>query len=151
MAISSAQVQIVLAATANDTFAITTQTAQTSKRDTFTYANGNGSLQISAVVDKVVTIAANSTVTALSSLTDTLDTSFASTELKSVRINAPSTNNATVTITSNITGFPTAVLAPNSTLAYVTANATGLTVAGTNTITANGTNNDTVTVTLFLS
>lgn len=151
MAISSAQVQIVLAATANDTFAITTQTAQTSKRDTFTYANGNASLEISAIVDKVVTIASNSTVTALSSLTDTLDTAFASTELKSVRINAPSTNNTSITITSNITGFPTGVLAPNSTLAYVTANATGLTVAGTNTITVAGDDNDTATVTLFLS
>lgn len=151
MAVSSAQVQIVLSATANDTFAITTQTAQTAKRDTFTFADGNSTLEISSVVDKAVTIAANSTVTTLSGLTDTLDTAFAGTELKSVRINAPSANVAPVTITSNITGFPTAVLAPNSTLAYVTANATGLTVAGANTITAAGNTNDTVTVTLFLS
>lgn len=151
MAISTASVQIAFAATANDTFSITTQTAQTAKRDTFAFANGNGSLEASGVVDKTVTIASNSTVTALSSLTDTLDTAFAYTELKAVRIAASSANVAPVTITSNITGLPVGVIYPNSTMAIVTANATGYTVAGSNTITAAGNNNDTVNVTLILS
>jgi hypothetical protein len=151
MAIQTATACITYAATANESFAITTQTAQTAKRDTLTFSNGNGSLQVTGVVDHVVTIAANSTVTALSTLTDTLDSAFAYTNVKAVRIAAPGTNNSTVTVSANITGFPSAQLKANSVLAYATTDAAGFAVTGANTITANGTDNDTLTVTLFLS
>ena len=152
MPIASASFQLTVAATANETSALTTRTAQTSKRDSLSFANGTGSLGISGVVDTQITIAANSTTTALSSLTDTLEGSFGFTELKAWRISTPSTNAGNVTITSNITGFPSGfTLLPNSTIGYATANASGTTVAAANNVTVAGTNNDTVNVTLFLS
>lgn len=152
MPIASATWQLTVAATANETSALTTRTAQTSKRDTASFANGTGSLEIAAVVDTQITIAANSTVTALSSLTDTLETAFAFTALKAYRVSTPSGNVANVTVTSNITGFPNGtVLHPNATLGGFTSFANGTTVAAANTITVAGNNNDTVNVTLFLS
>jgi hypothetical protein len=152
MPIASASFQLTVAATANETAALTTRTAQTSKRDTITFANGTGSLSITGVVDTQLTIAANSTVTALSSLADTLETAFAFTALKAYRVSTPSTNAADVTVTSNITGFLNGtVLHPNATIGGFTAFANGTTVAGANTITVAGNNNDTVNVTLYLS
>lgn len=152
MPIASATFQLTVSATANETSALTTRTAQTSKRDTASFSNGTGSLEIMGVVDSQLTIAANSTVTALSSLTDTLETAFSFTELKAWRISAPSTNTANVTVTSNITGFPSGgVLHPNATIGGYTAFANGTTVSGANTIAVAGNNNDTVNVTLFLS
>jgi hypothetical protein len=150
MAISSAQIQIVVAATACDTFAVTTQTAQTAKRDTVAYSNGSNSTCITAVVDSNLTIASNSTTTTLSTLTDTLDTAFAGTELKGWRLAAPSTNVANLTVTSNVTGLWTGTLEPNSTVALATGGE-GFVIAGTNNITVAGTNNDVLTVTLFVS
>lgn len=150
MAISSAQIWITVAATARDEFAVTTQTAQTAKRDTLVYSNGTNSTCITSVVDTNITIAANSTVKALSALTDTLESSFSATKMKGWRIAAPSSNVANVTITSNVTGFWTGTLEPNSTLAMTTAG-TGFTVAGTNNITVAGNDDDVVTVTLFVS
>lgn len=152
MPIASASFQLTVAAVANETSALTTRTAQTSRRDTLTFSNGTGSLEIAGVVDAQITIAANSTATALSSLTDTLEGSFAFTELKAWRISTPAGNTGNVTLTSNITGFPTGyTLLPNSTIGFATAHASGTTVAAANNITVAGTNNDTVNVTLFLS
>lgn len=152
MPIASASFQLTVAAVANETSALTTRTAQTSKRDTLTFANGTGALEVSGVVDTQITIAANSTTTALSSLTDTLEGSFAFTELKAWRISTPAGNAGNVTITSNITGFPSGfTLLPNSTIGFATADANGTTVAAANNVTVAGTNNDTVNVTLFLS
>jgi len=150
MAISSAQIQIVLAATANESFAVTKQTAQTAKRDTVAYSNGSNSTCITAVIDNNITISTNSTTTTLSTLTDTLDSAFAGTELKGWRLAAPSTNAANVTVTSNITGLWTGTLEPNTTVALATGGE-GFTIAGTNNITAAGNNNDILTVTLFVS
>lgn len=152
MPIASATFQLTIAATANETSALTTRTARTDKRDTASFANGTGSLEITGVVDVRLTIAANSTVTALSSLTDTLETAWAFTELKAYRIATPAANVGNVTVTSNITGFPNGtVLHPNATFGGFTASANGTTVAGANTITVGGVNNDTVNVTLYLS
>ena len=150
MAISSAQIQIVLAATANESFAVTKQTAQTAKRDNVAYSNGSNSTCITAVVDNNITISTNSTTTTLSTLTDTLDSAFAGTELKGWRLAAPSTNAANVTVTSNITGLWTGTLEPNTTVALATGGE-GFAIAGTNNITAAGNNNDILTVTLFVS
>lgn len=152
MPISSATFQLTISATANESAALTTRTAQTTRRDTASFANGTGSLEITGVVDTQLTIAANSTVTALSSLADTLETSFAFTRLKAYRISTPATNAANVTVTSNVTGFPNGtVLHPNATFGGFTAFANGTTVAAANTITVAGNNDDTVNVTLFLS
>lgn len=152
MPIASASFQLTVAAVANETSALTTRTAQTSKRDTATFANGTGSLQVTGIVDVQLTIAANSTVTALSSLSDTLETAWAFTRLKAYRVATPATNAGNVTVTSNITGFPNGtILHPNATFGGYTAFANGTTVAAANTITVAGTNNDTVNVTLFLS
>lgn len=152
MPIASASFQLTVAAVANETSALTTRTAQTSKRDTLTFANGTGSLEIAGVVDTQITIAANSTATALSSLTDTMENAFAFTELKAWRISTPAGNTGNVTVTSNITGFPTGyTLLPNSTIGYATGDANGTAVAGTNNLTVAGIDNDTVNVTLFLS
>jgi hypothetical protein len=150
MAISSATMQFVVSATAAESAAVTTYTAVTAKRDTFAFANGTGSLEATGVIDVNITIAGGATVTALSTLVDTLENAFAYTELKGVRIfNAAA--NANVTITSNITGFPVGVLLPNSTLGMATSFANGLTIAGTNTITVTGTNTNVVTLTLLVS
>lgn len=152
MPIASASFQLVVAATANESSALTTRTAQTSKRDSVSFANGTGSLEIAGVVDTQITVVANSTTTALSTLTDTLEGTFSYTELKAWRISTPSTNVGNVTVTSNITGFPSGgVLHPNATIAGFTAFANGTTVAAANTITAAGVNSDTVNVTLYLS
>lgn len=152
MAITSATFQLTVTATATESSGLTTRTAQTSKRDTLAYSDGNGSLAISAVVDSNVTIAANSTMVTLSSLADTLETSFAYTELKAWRISTPSTNVGNVTVTSNVTGFPTGwILQPNSTIGFATADANGTTVTGTNNLTFAGTNGDGANLTLFVS
>lgn len=152
MPIASATWQLTLAANANETAALTTRTAQTNKKDTATFANGTGSLQITNVVDAQVTIAANSTATALSSLTDTLENAVTYSKLKAWRISTPATNAGNVTVTSNITGFPSGgVLHPNATIGGYTSFANGTAIAGANTITAAGTNGDTVNVTLFVS
>lgn len=152
MPIASASFQLTIAATANETAALTTRTAQTNKRDTITFANGSGSLEVLGVIDTLITVVSNSTVTPLSSLTDTLEGTFGSTELKAWRISTPSTNVGNVTITSNITGFPSGgVLHPNATIGGYTAHANGTTIAGVNTITVAGVNNDVANVTLFVS
>lgn len=152
MPIASASFQLTIAATANETSALTTRTAQTNKRDTITFANGSGSLEITGVIDTAITVVSNSTVTTLSSLTDTLEGSFGSTELKAWRISTPATNVGNVTVTSNITGFPTGgILHPNATIGGYTAHANGTTIAGTNTITVAGVNNDIANVTLYVS
>lgn len=152
MAIASAQFQLSMAATANDTSNLTVQTAVTQKRDTLQFSDGNGSLAIDAVIDTLVTVAANSTTVALSSLTSTLDEAFAFTELKAWRVSTPSTNNNTVTVSSNVTGFPTGgVLHPNTTIGFATAHANGTTIAGVNTFTVAGDNGDVANVTLFVS
>lgn len=152
MPIQSASFQLTVAATANESAALTTRTAQTNKRDTITFANGTGSLEITGVIDTLVTIVSNSTVTALSTLTDTLEGTFAYTELKGFRVSTPSTNVGNVTISSNVTGFPTGgVMHPNASLGFYTAHANGTTIAGTNTITVAGVNNDVANVTLFVS
>lgn len=152
MPIQSASFQLTVAATANETAALTTRTAQTNKRDTITFANGTGSLQITGVIDALVTVAANSTVTVLSTLTDTLEGTFAYTELKGWRIATPSTNVGNITVTSNITGFPSGgIFHPNASVGGYTAHANGTTITGTNTITVAGVNNDVVNVTLYVS
>lgn len=152
MPIQSASFQLTVAATANETAALTTRTAQTNKRDTITFANGTGSLQITGVIDALVTVAANSTVTVLSTLTDTLEGTFAYTELKGWRISTPSTNVGNITVTSNITGFPSGgIFHPNACVGGYTAHANGTTITGTNTITVAGVNNDVVNVTLYVS
>jgi hypothetical protein len=152
MPIASATFQLTVAATANETAALTTRTAQTTKRDTMSYADGNGTLAVSAIVDANATIAANSTTVVLSSLTDTLEAAFTWTELKAWRISTPSTNNGTVTVTSNITGFPSNwTMPPNSTIGFATSDANGTAVAGTNNVTFAGTDGDGANLTLFVS
>jgi hypothetical protein len=151
MAITSAQMQLVVAATASESFGVTTQTGQTAKRDTIVFSNGVNATCITAVIDTNITITSNSTAVALSALTDTLDGVFAGTELKAWRISAPSTNVANVTITSNVSGLWTGTARPNTTFGMLTGDATGFTVAGTNNITVAGNNNDVLAVTLFVS
>lgn len=152
MPISSATWQLTLAATANESAGLTTRTAQTAKRDTATFSNGTGSLQITNVIDTQITIAANSTATTLSTLTDTLENAITFSKLKAYRVSTPAANVANVTVTSNITGFPNGtVLHPNATFGGYTAFANGTAVAGANTITVAGNNNDTVNLTLYLS
>lgn len=152
MPIQSASFQLTVAATANESAALTTRTAQTNKRDTVTFANGTGALQITGVIDTLITVVANSTVTALSTLTDTLEGSFAYTELKGFRVSTPSTNVGNVTITSNISGFQgCGTYHPNASFGGYTAHANGTTITGTNTITVAGVNSDVANVTLFVS
>jgi hypothetical protein len=151
MAISSAQIQLVVAATASESFGVTTQTGQTAKRDTIVFANGVNATCITAVVDTNITISANSTTVALSSLTNTIDGAFAQTELKGWRLAAPSTNAANVTITSNVSGLWTGTARPNTTFGMMTGDATGFTIAAANNITVAGNNGDIVSVTLFVS
>jgi hypothetical protein len=150
MPISSAQMKFQMAATANESFAVTTQTAQTAKQDSIVYSNGSNATCITACIDRTITIAANSTAVTLTSLTDTLDTAFAGTKLKGWRISTPSTNSANVTLTSNVSGLWTGTAHANTTFGMMTGG-DGYAIAGTNNITAAGNNNDTVTVTLFVS
>jgi hypothetical protein len=151
MAIQSATVQLVMAATANESASITDLTARTSNRDTFTFANGTGSLEASAIIDKSIVIASNSTTTALSALVDTLEGTFAGTELKAWRIAASASNVANVTVTSNVSGIPNDTLFPNTSSFKATAFANGYTIAGANALTFAGNNNDVVNVTLIVS
>lgn len=152
MPITSATFQITTAATAYELLGgATTQTGNTSKRDTYTFTNGTGSCCITSVVDVNLTVAANSTVTALSSLTNTLDSAHAGTMLKGYKIKTASTNVANVTITSNISGMWTGVATPNTTVAMATGFANGFTITGANNITVAGVNGDKVTMTLYLS
>lgn len=150
MAISSAQIQLVMAATANESAGITTRTAQTAKRDTITFANGTSSACATGVIDANITIASNSTTVALSSLTDTLENAFGYTMLKGLRINSASTN-SNITLTSNVSGIPNYTFLPNETLAMLNGYANGHTIASCNTITVAGVNNDVLTVTLVVS
>lgn len=150
MPISSAQIQMAVNVAATKSTAVTTTTAATGRRDSYVYSNGTGSLQITSAIDTNITIASNSTTTALSSLTDTLGAAFSFTKVKGIRVYSPSTN-GNVTVTSNITGFPVGVLLPNTTWAAATGHANGYAIAGTNTITFAGVTSDIVTLTLLVS
>jgi hypothetical protein len=150
MAISSAQIQLVIAATAADSFGVTTQTAQTAKRDTIVFANGVNATQITAIIDTNVTIAANSTTVTLSNLTDTLDTPFSATRVKGWRLATPSTNVANVTVSGDVAGLWTGIMPPNGTMAAMTGG-TGYSISGSNNVTVAGNNGDILAVTLFVS
>jgi hypothetical protein len=151
MAISSAQIQIVVAATASESFGVTTKTGQTAKRDTIVFANGVNATCITAVIDTNITITSNSTTVTLSSLTNTIDGAFAQTELKGWRLAAPSTNAANITVTSNMTGVYTGAIPANTVFGMLSGHETGFTIAGTNNVTVAGNNGDVLELTLFSS
>lgn len=148
--LTSAQIQFTFAATVADAEPITTITARTSKRDSFTYSEGNGTAEAMGVVDVNVTIAANSTVVTFSNLTDTASESFSYTELKAFRIHNPS-GNGNVTVASSISGLPTGTMPPNTTWGVATGDATGYACDGTSNVTVGGVTNETVTLTMLLS
>lgn len=150
MAISSASIDCSLLGSDVKTSGSTTITAATNKRDYYQFTSGSGSLQANGILDPTITIASNSTVTTLSGLTTTGGASFAFTGLKGLRLYNSATN-GNVTVSSNITGFPACALPPDSAMIFTTSNATGLAIAGGNTITANGTNGDVLVCTLLVS
>lgn len=150
MAISSTTINTVFSATDTKSVGSTSTDAITSARDVYAFSAGTGSLQANGVLDPSITIASNSTVTTLSSLATTIGSSFAFTGLKGVRLYNAATN-GNITVSSNITGFPACVLPPDSALVFTTSNATGLPIAGGNTITANGTNGNILVCTMLVS
>lgn len=150
MAISAASIDCSFVGTDTKTVGSTTTTAATNKRDYYQFTPGTGSLQANGVLDPSIAIASNSTVTSLSSLTTTGGASFAFTGLKGVRLYNAATN-GNITVSSNITGFPACTLPPDSAIVFTTSNATGLAIAGGNTITANGTNGNVLVCTLLVS
>lgn len=150
MAISSTTIDCSFVANDINSAGSTTTTAATNKRDSYAFTAGTGSLQASGVIDPVITIASNSTVTTLSSLKTTGGANFSFTGLKGIRLYNAGTN-GNITVTSNITGFPACTLPPDSALIFTTSNANGLAISGTNTITANGTNGNILVCTLLVS
>lgn len=150
MAFQSADIKCLFTANDLKTVGSTDTTAATNRRDSYTFTTGNGSLQANGVLDQFITIASNSTVTTLGSLTTTGGANFSFTGLKGIRLYNPATN-GNITVTSNITGFPACTLPPDSVVYFMTGNATGLGIASTNTITANGVNTNVLTCTLLVS
>jgi hypothetical protein len=150
MAITSTTIDCSFVANDIKSAGSTTTTAATNKRDSYAFTAGTGSLQANGVIDPVITIASNSTVTTLGSLLTTGGASFAFTGLKGLRLYNAGTN-GNVTITSNITGFPACTLPPDSALVFTTSNATGLAIASTNTITANGITGNILVCTMLVS
>jgi len=149
-ALSTASINSVFQATVASAVGSTASTFATGQKDLYSFVNGNGSACATAVVDPSVVIASNSTTITLSALTSTGGGSWAFTALKGLRLyNAPTNDN--LTITSNITGFPACKLPPGSFLVFGSESANGITVAGTNTITANGTNGNVAVITMILS
>lgn len=150
MAFISADIKSVILATDTKTTGSTDTNASTNRRDSYTFTPGTGSLQANGVLDSSITIASNSTVTSIGNLTTTGGASFAFTALKAIRL-YNSAANGNITVTSNITGFPACTLPPDTALIYATSNATGLPIASTNTITANGISTNVLVCTLLVS
>lgn len=150
MAFVSADVKSTFSATDTKTVGSTDTNALTNRRDAYTFTTGNGSLQANGVLDQFITIASNSTLTTLGNLTTTGGATFAFTGLKGLRLYNSATN-GNITVTSNITGFPVCTLPPDSALVFMTGNATGLGIASTNTITANGITGNVLTCTMIVS
>lgn len=150
MAMQSADIKCLFVATDTKTVGSTDTTAATNRRDSYTYTTGNGSLQANGVLDASILIASNSTVTTVGSLTTTGGATFAFTGIKGLRLYNAATN-GNITVTSNITGFPACTLPPDSALIFSTASANGITIASTNTITANGVNGNSLVCTMLVS
>ena len=150
MGLSATTINAVFSATDSYTVGSTEVDASTSARDVYAFSNGTGSLSAKAVIDPYIVISSNSTVTPLGSLLTTSGNSFSYSGIKGIRLyNAPTNGN--ITVTSNITGFPSCVLPADSTLIFATANANGYAINGNNTITANGTNGNILVCTMLVS
>ena len=146
----TASVNSSIVATATTTTGMTVTSSVTTQRDVFLYANGTGAANATAVIDPLITIAANSTTTTLGSLLTTSGANFTFTALKAVRMFNSATNDA-ITITSNITGFPACKLPPNTFMTWCSGSANGLTITGGNTITSAGTTGNISVITLIVS
>ena len=146
----TASVNSSIVATATTTTGMTVTSSVTTQRDVFLYANGTGAANATAVIDPLITIAANSTTTTLSSLLTTSGANFTFSALKAVRMfNAATTD--VITITSNITGFPACKLPPNTFMTWCSGSANGLAIASGNTITSAGTTGNISVITLLVS
>lgn len=146
----TASVNSSIVATATTTTGMTVTSSVTTQRDVFLYANGTGAANATAVIDPLVTIAANSTTTTLGSLLTTSGANFTFTALKAVRMFNAATNDV-ITITSNITGFPACKLPPNTFMTWCSGSANGLAIASGNTITSAGTTGNISVITLLVS
>jgi len=146
----TASVNSSIVATATTTTGMTVTSSVTTQRDVFLYANGTGAANATAVIDPLITIAANSTTTTLGSLLTTSGANFTFTALKAVRMFNSATNDA-ITITSNITGFPACKLPPNTFMTWCSGSANGLAIASGNTITSAGTTGNISVITLIVS
>jgi hypothetical protein len=146
----TASVNSSIVATATTTTGMTVTSSVTTQRDVFLYANGTGAANATAVIDPLITIAANSTTTTLGSLLTTSGANFTFTALKAVRMFNSATNDA-ITITSNITGFPACKLPPNTFMTWCSGSANGLAITGGNTITSAGTTGNISVITLIVS
>lgn len=146
----TASVNSSIVATATTTTGMTVTSSVTTQRDVFLYANGTGAANATAVIDPLITIAANSTTTTLGSLLTTSGANFTFTALKAVRMFNAATNDA-ITITSNITGFPACKLPPNTFITWCSGSANGLAIASGNTITSAGTTGNISVITLLVS
>jgi hypothetical protein len=146
----TASVNSSIVATATTTTGMTVTSSVTTQRDVFLYANGTGAANATAVIDPLITIAANSTTTTLGSLLTTSGANFTFTALKAVRMFNSATNDQ-ITITSNITGFPACKLPPNTFMTWCSGSANGLAIASGNTITSAGTTGNISVITLLVS
>lgn len=146
----TASVNSSIVATATTTTGMTVTSSVTTQRDVFLYANGTGAANATAVIDPLITIAANSTTTTLSSLLTTSGANFTFSALKAVRMFNAATNDV-ITITSNITGFPACKLPPNTFMTWCSGSANGLAIASGNTITSAGTTGNISVITLLVS
>jgi hypothetical protein len=148
--LTEASINSIFSATSATTVGSTTNNAVTGQRDIYSFSDGFGSQMAKAVIDPAIVIASNSTTFALSSTLTTSGGSFGYTSLKGLRMyNAPT--NDLITITSNITGFPACKLPPGTYMVWATESASGITLAGGNTITAAGTNGNIAVVTMLVS
>lgn len=151
MSITSTSYQLNLSATDTVTNGATATSAVTSALETYSYTNGTAAQQITAVIDKTITLAAGSNTQTFSSLTTTSGGTFSATMLKGVRIRSASTNSA-VTVGTNIANAPISGVYPGgTTLAIASQDANGWTISGTSNITLTGTTGNTVNLTLLVS
>ena len=148
--LTEANINSIFSATSATTVGSTTNNAVTGQRDIYSFSDGFGPAAAKAVIDPAIVISSNSTTVALSSTLTTSGGVFAYTALKGLRMyNAPT--NDQITITSNISGFPTCKLPPGSYMVWATESANGIALASGKTITANGTNGNIAVVTMLVS
>ena len=148
MALDTSTLSWNINASASKTVAGSTLKGSTVTSALTALTDGAGADQADDIVDHLLN--SNNVAVALSSMKTTLDEAVsAQTKIKAVIL--VDQGNATATVSSNITGFPSGQLVVGGSLFYLAPTSGGLTCTSANTITSNGTTGQNVRVIMFMS